>query len=462
MVDDRGAVAERFAGVERDLASRWPESRLEPTLERVRATLDLVANPERGYPVIHVAGTNGKTSTARMIDSLLLAFGLHTGRFTSPHLHDVRERITLDGEPVDAERFVAAFDDVISYVDIVDARNAERDRPRTSYFELLTVMALAAFADAPVDVAVIEVGMGGTWDATNVVDPAVAVITPIGLDHQAYLGDTVEAIAGEKAGVIKPGALAVIARQPAAAADVLLGQAEQLEVPVAREDVEFGVIGRELAVGGQVLTLQGLGGVYPEVFLPLHGEHQAHNAACALAAVEAFLGGGRSTLDLESVRAGFAAVRSPGRLEAVRRNPTVLLDAAHNVDGALALAAALRDEFDFPRLVAVVAMLDDKDAAGFLEAIEPVVSSVVVTAARSPRALDVDTLTAAAVDVFGDDRVEAAPNLVEAIDLAMAAADEAGVGGGSGVLVTGSVVTVGEARTLLRRADAEPDPYEGD
>src|SRR6478735_3785660 len=344
-------IEERLEEALHDLDSRWPESRLEPTLDRVRAVLDLLANPELSYPVIHVAGTNGKTSTARMIDALLLAFGLHTGRFTSPHLSDVRERITLDGEPVDRERFVHAFEDVSPFVEIVDARNADeadadgREAVRLSYFELLAVTAFAAFADAPVDVAVVEVGMGGTWDATNVVYSQVAVITPIGLDHQAYLGDTIEAIAGEKAGVIKPDGVVVMAQQQLEAAEVVVRQAAQLEATIAREGLEFGVANREIALGGQLLTLQGLGGTYDEIFLPLHGAHQAHNAAVALAAVEAFLGGGRGLLDIEVVRAGFASVRSPGRLEAVRRGPTVLLDAAYNPGGAKAIAETLDEEF---------------------------------------------------------------------------------------------------------------------
>ena len=453
-------IHDRLADVVEDLDSRWPESRLEPTLSRVRSVLDLMANPEATYPVIHVAGTNGKTSTARMIDALLLELGLHTGRVTSPHLTDVRERITLDGRPVDLARFVAAHEDVEPYVGIVDARNEERGAPRLSYFELLTVMAFATFSDAPIDVAVVEAGMGGTWDATNVVDSAVAIITPIGLDHQAYLGDTIEAIAGEKAGIVKPGAFVVLAQQEPAAAEVVLRQAGQLEATVAREGLEFGVVARELAVGGQLLTLKGLAGEYDGVFLPLHGVHQAHNAACALAAVEAFLGGGATALDLDVVRSGFAAVTSPGRLEAVRRGPTVLLDAAHNPAGARALATALAEEFAFERLVAVVAMLDDKDAASFLEAIEPVVDAVVVTAARSPRSLDVDTLSAVAEDVFGSGRVSAASGLVDAIDVALADAETASTTGGAGVLVTGSVVAIGEARALLRRD--EPDPIGGD
>jgi dihydrofolate synthase/folylpolyglutamate synthase len=448
-------VADEVARVEAALALRWPESVLEPSLDRVRAVLDLLAEPQRAYPVIHLAGTNGKTSTARMIESLLRAFGLHTGRFTSPHLEDVRERLVLDGESFEPERFVRAYDDVIPFVEIVDERSAAEGGPRMSYFEVLTVMAFAGFADAPVDVAVVETGMGGTWDATNVADSVVAVVMPVGLDHQRYLGDTIEEIAAEKAGILKPGTIGVMAQQALPVAEILLRAAVENDVRMAREGLEFGVLQRELAVGGQLLTLQGLGGAYEQVFLPLHGAHQAHNAACALAAVEAFLGGGQGLLDVDAVREGFASVTSPGRLEAVRGGPTVLLDAAHNTAAAEALVTALRDEFAFERLVGVVAMLDDKDVVTFLGTLEPVIDELVVTTTSSPRALDVDELAAVAVDVFGESRVRVVTNLVTALDDAVTLAED-GTPHGSGVLVTGSVVTVGEARALLRSNAAAP------
>jgi dihydrofolate synthase/folylpolyglutamate synthase len=435
--------------VEKELLARWPETRLQPSLARISALVDLLGSPHRAYPVVHVAGTNGKTTTARMVDELLRGFGLRVGRFTSPHLQSVRERIVLDGEPVSAERFVETYDDIAPYVQMVDAAG---EHPM-SFFEVMVGMAYATFAEAPVDVAVVEVGMGGTWDATNVVDARVAVVTPVALDHAEYLGPDVGTIAGEKAGVIKPDAVAVLARQQPAALDALVRRAVEVEAVVAREGTEFGVLDRRVAVGGQQLRLQGLGGEYGDVFLPLFGAHQAQNAATALAAVEAFLGAGATTgtIDQETVRAAFAAVRSPGRLERVRTSPTVLVDAAHNPAGMAATVDAIRESFDFTRLVGVVGVVHGKDVAGMLTALEEVCAELVVTQNSSPRAMPADELGALAADVFGTDRVSVSPRLTEAlteaIELAEAGPDDAL--GGSGVLVTGSVITAGEARTLM-------------
>jgi dihydrofolate synthase / folylpolyglutamate synthase len=323
-------------------------------------------------------------------------------------------------------------------------------------------MAFAAFADAPIDVAVIEVGLGGRWDATNVVNAPVAVVTPIGIDHTDYLGDTIAEIAGEKAGIITKqeddlvptDTVAIIGRQAPEAMEVLLAQAVRADAAVAREDSEFAVLDRQVAVGGQVVELQGLGGVYSEIFLPLHGEHQAHNAAIALAAVEAFFGAGAERqLDIDTVRAGFAAVTSPGRLERMRTAPTVFIDAAHNPAGATALAQALQEEFDFRFLVGVVAVMADKDVDGILTALEPVLDQIVVTHNGSPRALDVDALALRAEERFGPERVVNAATLPDAIETATALVEEAGNEGegfsGAGVVITGSVVTAGAARTLF-------------
>jgi dihydrofolate synthase/folylpolyglutamate synthase len=437
-----------LARVQAELRERWPESRLDPTLDRIRALVDLLGDPQRSYPVIHVGGTNGKTTTARIIDAVLRGFGLRVGRFTSPDLSSVTERISLDGEPISARRFVETYDDIRPYLTLVDK---EQSVP-LSYFEVLTAMGFAAFADAPVDVAVVEVGMGGAWDSTNVADGRVAVVTPIALDHTAYLGDTLDKIAAEKAGIIKPGSVAVLAAQPPAAAEVLLRRIAEVGATVAREGSEFGVVARSVAVGGQALAVQGLAGVYDELFLPLHGAHQAENAAVALAAVEAFLGAGADTgmIDVEVVREAMLAVSSPGRLEALRSAPTVLVDAAHNPHGMAATVAALQESFSFRRLVGVVAMLADKDVSGMLAALEPVLDEVVVTENSSPRRMPVDDLAALAVEGNGAERVAVEPRLDDAIETAVQLAEEGEEQlGGSGVLVTGSVVTAGEARTLL-------------
>ena len=310
MSDD--ALTARLREVEQLVLGRAPENDIDPSLEAMAELMDLMGQPQRAFPVVHVTGTNGKTSTARMVERLLRELGLRTGRFTSPHLVDVRERIAFDGEPVDAERFVAAWDDVAPYLAIVDERARAAGEPLMNYFQVLTAMAFSAFADAPVDVAVVEVGLGGTWDSTNVADGQVAVVTPIGIDHERLLGYTVDAIAAEKAGIIKDGAAAVIALQPPEAAAVLGERITAVGATALVEGQQFGVLEREVAVGGQVVTLRGLGGDYADLFLPLHGAHQAHNLACALAAVEAFFGGGEQPLDLDLVREAVAAMTSPG------------------------------------------------------------------------------------------------------------------------------------------------------
>jgi dihydrofolate synthase / folylpolyglutamate synthase len=434
-----------LARVEKLLEERFP-TRMVPDLDRITDLLTLLGDPERAYPSIHLTGTNGKTSTARMIDDLLRELGLRTGRYTSPHLESVTERIALDGQPLTDERFAEVYDEVAPYAELVDARHPDS----VTFFELLTAMAFAAFADSPVDVAVVEVGLGGTWDATNLIHAPVAVVTTIGLDHVGILGNTVTEIATEKAGLIHAGATVVSAPQSDDADAVLSARAAAVGASIVREGVDFGVQSRTVAIGGQLLTIRGLAGTYEDIFVPLHGEHQASNAACAIAAVESFLGNGREELDPDAVRAAFAAVSSPGRLEVVRRSPTVLLDGAHNAAGAAALAAALGDAFAFDTLVAVVAVLADKDAAGLLAELEPVVNSLVVTTNGSPRAMAADALAAVAVEVFGQDRVEVAVRLDDAIDAAVAAAESEAQIGGAGVVVTGSIVTVGEARHLLR------------
>ncbi|WP_406305045.1 bifunctional folylpolyglutamate synthase/dihydrofolate synthase [Streptomyces sp. NBC_00879] len=441
-------VDKALRAVEADLATRWGETKLEPSVARISALMDVLGEPQRAYPSIHITGTNGKTSTARMIESLLGAFDLRTGRYTSPHVQSVTERISLDGAAIDAERFIETYNDIKPYIEMVDSQQEFR----LSFFEVLTGMAYAAFADAPVDVAVVEVGMGGSWDATNVIDGSVAVITPIDLDHTDRLGETPAEIAVEKAGVIKQGATVILAQQPVDAAQVMLKKAVEVDATVAREGMEFGVVAREVAVGGQLVTLRGLGGEYEEIFLPLYGAHQAHNAAVALAAVEAFFGIGSEqarTLDMDTIRKAFASVASPGRLEVVRRSPTVVLDAAHNPAGARAAADGITESFGFSRLIGVVGASGDKDVRGFLEAFEPIFAEVVITQNSSHRSMDADELAAVAVEVFGDERVVVEPRLDDALEAAITLAEEESEFAGAGVLVTGSVITVGEARLLL-------------
>jgi dihydrofolate synthase/folylpolyglutamate synthase len=453
-------LAQTITEVDDALQSRWPETRIEPSLDRIRAFATLLGDPQQAYPVIHLTGTNGKTSTSRMIDTLLRAHDLRTGRFTSPHLERINERISVDGEPLTDAEFVRAFNDVAPYTHLVDAAQPHP----LSFFETIVGMAYAAFADAPVDVAIVEVGMGGLWDATNVADGAVAVVTPIGVDHAAYLGTSVEEIAMEKAGIIKPGATAVLAEQLPGPAEVLLRRCAEVEATPVREGLEFGVVSRVPAVGGQLLTLKGLHAQYDDVFLPLYGAHQSQNAATALAAVEAFLGD--QALDADLVRDAFGRMTSPGRLEIIRRSPMILLDAAHNPHGAAAAADALDDSFAFSPLIGVIGVMSDKEYEGVLAAFEPHLAHVVVTQNSTARALPAAELAATAREVFGADRVTVAPRLADAIDEATALAEGGESGGssiGSGaVLVTGSVVTVGEARAMLRRRDRTADREETD
>ena len=439
-----------LARVEEVLNSRWPETRIEPSLDRIAHLMTLLGDPQLAYPVIHITGTNGKSSTARMIESLLRARGLTTGLITSPHLHSINERIQLDGLPVDADTFVRAYDEIEPFLALVDAQSINNGGPAMSYFEALTGLAFAIFADTPIDVAIVEVGMGGTWDATNVVQADIAVVMPIGLDHTEYLGETIAEIAGEKAGIIKPGSIAVLAQQQPEAAEVLLRRAVEVDAPVLREGLEFGVVDRALALGGQVITLHGITGDYSDIVLPLFGAHQAANASVALTAVEAFFGGG-DPISEENVHTAFAGVNSPGRLEVVRRSPTVIVDAAHNPHGAAVLATALEESFTFESIIGVVSIMGDKDVDGILAAFDGLFDQIVVTHNGTLRAMPANDLAEKAEAIFGSDRVTVASNLAEAISQAVAMADAAGTSG-VGVVVTGSVVTAGVARALVGRS----------
>ncbi|MFV0457715.1 MAG: bifunctional folylpolyglutamate synthase/dihydrofolate synthase [Actinomycetales bacterium] len=440
-----------------ELLSRTPESNMQPRLAPVQAACDLLGDPQRAYPVIHIAGTNGKTSTARMVEAILREHNLRTGRYTSPHLHSVTERITLNGQAIPAADLVRCYQEIAPLIAIVDAKLVDAGEVPLTYFELLTVLAFAAFADAPVDVAVLEVGLGGQWDATNVADATVAVMTPISLDHTHLLGETVAQIALEKSGIFTEGSHVVLADQPDSAAEVLLRRAIESGSTVSREGLDFGVVQRRQAVGGQLVSIRGLAGDYAEVFLPLHGEHQAHNLAVAVAACEAFLGNGTQRIVPAVLHEAVGELTSPGRLELLRPNPLVMVDAAHNVAGAQALVAAVEDAFTLRHLVGVVGVLADKDAESILGVLEPILDEVVITRSTSPRAIDVDDLADVAREVFGEDRVHVEHRLddaiVRAINLAEAEGDIE-----TGVLIAGSVTVAAEARLLLRApaVDAEP------
>ena len=435
----------RVDAIEKALLARWPETRIAPTLERISALMDILGSPQLTYPTIHIAGTNGKTSTSRMIDSLLFATGMRTGRFTSPHLESYLERIAINGQSIDPKEIIFAYNDIAAYLDLMDEKF---DNP-ISFFEAITALAFVAFAEHPIDVGIIEVGMGGTWDATNVIDADVSVVMPIDYDHMEYLGNTLSEIASTKAGVIKEGGFVVLAEQQPEAAVELLRRAAEVGADIAREGIEYELLSRAVAIGGQLISVKGINDTYEDIFIPLHGKHQALNAASALVAVEAFFGD--QPLDIESVRAGFAAVTSPGRCEIVHRDPTVILDAAHNPHGARALAETLESEFTFDEIIGVVAIFGDKDAAGVLKELEPILNSVIVTQSSSPRAMPVEELEKVAVSIFGNDRVFPVESLGAALDRAVEKAKRPLSDESVGVVVAGSVVTVGESRTYLRK-----------
>ena len=452
---DAVAEAERIAldgavdAVYRSILTRAPEHKVQPSLERVREALAMLGNPERAFRSIHITGTNGKTSTARMVEALLRERGLRTGRFTSPHLTSVRERMAIDGAAISREDFLAAWEDVEPVVELVDRKSTAAGGPRMSFFEVFTVMAYAAFANAPVDVAVVEVGMGGLWDATNVIEADVAVILPVAMDHERWLGHTIEEIAREKVGIVKPGSFVVSAGQEESVAQIVMDAAR-----LVAEGPSLHLVSRETAVGGQLVTLQTPAARYEDVPLALKGEHQARNAAIALAAAEAFFGGGAFAADV--VEHAFMSVSSPGRLEIVRSSPTVVADAAHNPHGAQATADALREYFP-GRLVGVVAMMADKDVEGFLGVLEPVLDAVVVTDIASDRAMDADELADIAGGVFGDGRVFVERDLAEAIDRAagLAESDDGAPMASPAVVVLGSIQLVAAARTLMGKPGAD-------
>jgi dihydrofolate synthase/folylpolyglutamate synthase len=435
----------RIDAIEQALLARWPETRIEPTLERIAALVDILGSPQLTYPTIHIGGTNGKTTTSRMIDSLLFEMGLRTGRFTSPHLESYLERIAINTQPIDPKELIFSFNDISAYLDLMDTKFQHP----ISFFEAITALAFAAFAEHPIDVGVIEVGMGGLWDATNVVDADVSVIMPIGLDHTEFLGETLTEIAQTKAGIIKEGGFVVLAQQEPECAVELLKQAAFVGADVAREGVEYAVVSRSIAVGGQLVTIQGRKEIYTDIFIPLHGKHQASNAAAALVAVEAFFGD--QDLDIEAVRAGFAHVTSPGRCEVVHRDPTVILDAAHNPHGAAALADTIQSEFTFDEVIGIFAPMGDKDVRGILLELEQVMDSIIVSANSSARAMKISELELMASEIFGADRVFSSDTLTDAINKAVQDSIRPLSEDTIGILITGSVVTAGEARTIVRK-----------
>lgn len=444
MTDNR----DRADAVYHELLARQGEQWVQPRVERTARVLELLDDPQRTYRVIHITGTNGKTSTARIAESLLRAHGLRTGLFTSPHLERFTERMLVDGEPISDAAVADAWDEISPFVQLVDAElTGNGDAPLT-FFELLTVLAFVAFQDAPIDVLVLEVGMGGAWDSTNTADGDVAVFAPIAMDHADRLGHTIEEIANVKAGIIKPGAAVVSAAQPAEAAAVLRRVAADEGASIAFEGEDFALVSQTLAVGGQVVTVRGISGEYVDEYLPLYGAHQGRNAALAIAAVESLIGGADDAIAADIVTEGLSSATSPGRLQLIGTEPTVLVDAGHNPHGAAALAAALEEYFDFAEWGIVLGVLADKDAAGIVDALAAVPGHLFVTAPESERARDADSL-ADIVEAAGR-RASVHLDLRDAADAARAWASDAP---SRAVVIVGSVVLAGEA--ILLATDEE-------
>ena len=434
--------------IETALLKRWPENKIDPSLVRISALLDALGSPQLSYPTVHIAGTNGKSSVARMVDSLFRQLEYRTGRFTSPHLHSFLERIAIKGEPITPEGLIATYNDIALYLDLIDSR---QEYP-LSYFEVLTALAYVAFAEFPVDVAVIEAGMGGAWDSTNVLASSVSVITPIGIDHTEYLGETIEEIATNKAGIIKPESHVVMAAQSVDVAKILTAAVLAQSAIPYREGIEFSLAKRDIAVGGQLIFVNGIYGTYDEIFLPLHGAHQANNAALAIATVEAFVG---VKLDDDLVRAAMLEMEIPGRCEIIYRDPTVIVDAAHNPHGMSALCNTITTEFDFEGIFGVLALLGEKDVDGILRELEPVVDRLVVTANQSPRSLSADDLYDHAVKIFGAERTFKESDLRSALTFAMEQCTLVNQtsDGVSAVVVAGSFITAAEARVIVGAVD---------
>lgn len=428
-----------------ELLSRIGEAHAQPRLGPTRRVVELLGDPQRAYPIVHITGTNGKTSTSRIIESILRAYGLRTGLLTSPHLVRVNERIVIDGEPITNDAFVTNYRDVQPYLEIVDAELATSGELPLTFFEAFTALAFASFADAPVDVAVIEVGMGGEWDSTNVGDGQVAVFTPISLDHTSRLGNTVAEIARTKSGIIKPAAAVVTASQPPTALAELQRASELTESTLAVQGAAFDLVSNTVAVGGQLITVRGLAETYRDLFLPLFGDHQAQNAAVAIAAVESFLGGGSQPLVGDLLAEGIGSASSPGRMQVIGIEPTVIIDAAHNPDGALALAKGVATYFTFDELVVVLGVLGDKDARGIVGALATVADRFLVTASSSDRAVPADELREIVLETVGDEAVWSYDSPEEALAQARA---WAGAAPRRGIVVTGSITLIGDTITI--------------
>lgn len=455
--------AEKAAEVEAELLARVGESKVRPRLEPTRLAVELLGDPQKSYRVIHVTGTNGKTSTTRFIERILREFGIQTGRFTSPHLVSFNERIAINGEPVSNEVLVETYHEIKPIIEIVDERLKAQDEGALTFFEILAVLAFAIFNVEAIEVLVLEVGMGGEWDSTNVADGDVAVFTPIGIDHVARLGDTLAEIASTKSGIIKPGAMVVSATQTVEARTVLKAKTDLTADKWFEASVDFTVKNLRQEGFGQRFTLTTNAATYTDLYIPLLGEHQADNAALAVMAIEAFMGYGEKAIPEDVLRAAMADFSSPGRLQIIDREPLVILDAAHNPHGAKSLAKTLVDSFGAPYTIAVIAVLNDKDVQGILRELDDVVSGVVVTQSDSERAIPAAELGAIAEAVLGSGRVTVQPDVMLAIAQAK---QELPTDFNAAVVVTGSISLIGDVLRLsqegIEQVDDDFDDFEAE
>jgi dihydrofolate synthase/folylpolyglutamate synthase len=444
--------ARKAAEVEAALVARIPENKLRPRLEPTRRAVELLGDPQRSYRVIHITGTNGKTSTTRFIERLLREHGLRTGRFTSPHLVKLNERMAIDGEPVEDQVLWEVYQDIEPVLDMVDAELVAAGDTKLTFFEALAVLGFAVFADAPVDVLVLEVGMGGEWDSTNVADGDVAVFTPVSLDHMERLGNTLAEIAKTKSGIIKPDAIVVSSVQTADALPVIEAKAASTAAGFKLLGRDAKVLSAEVVPGGQRITVQGLAGDYRDLFLPLYGEFQAENLATAIMSVEAFLGGGNLAIADDVIRVAVADMSSPGRLQIVSNNPLTILDGAHNPGGAESLAKALATHFAAPKTIGIVGVLGEKDAAATLTPLAKSFDHVIVAASSSPRAVAAEELANVAATVFGAENLSVAESVADAYEIAQTMVFEGGA-----IVVTGSLSMVGDMLKLVQTETEEDD-----
>jgi dihydrofolate synthase / folylpolyglutamate synthase len=450
-VHDEKYWESKAAFVLEELMKRVPENKIRPRLEPTKRAVELLGDPQRSYRVIHITGTNGKTSTTRFIERILREHGLRTGRFTSPHLLKFTERMAIDGEPVSDEVLYGVYVDIEPILELVDLELAAQSEAPLTFFEALSVLGFAVFADAPVDVLVLEVGMGGAWDSTNVADGDVAVFTPVGLDHMDRLGNTISEIAETKSGIIKQGALVVTSNQSAEAIQVLKRVSSEKAEGLFELGSDFFVESHEATTTGQRVSVSGLAGKYGPYEAPVFGIHQSANLAVAIAAVEAFLGGGKVPIADDVLRSAVADLSSPGRLQLVRAEPALLLDGAHNPAGAKTLAVSLKSEFSEKPLVGLLAVLSDKDVAGVFGELAGCFERLVVTESTSNRSLEISALEAIADEQSGTS-VEAVPGVREALERARTIAREID----GMVVVTGSISLVGDVLQILQEEnDAE-------